>query len=276
MSHATLTVILDGTLTEDELNDAIAELMDRYDENKDTPRYVKYTREALIEHGREQIAEYRDRVYAEYLADPAAYRAAREHASPHHFAYLDGTGEDGGFPAKLTWTDDQVYAYEVQYYDDEERGPQGEVYSTYNPDSKWDWYTIGGRWAGYWPVLAQADPQPATVESYDAVRVFADITSSTNPEAGKADRAYVDERAARAGQWQDVARKMDIDFGHPDLYPATFAVLTPDGIWHEKGRMGWFGMSSGDKEQDAWNAEYRALVDAAADNAWFVLIDYHI
>ena len=25
---------------------------------------------------------------------------------------------------------------------------EGNIYSTYNPDSKWDWYSIGGRWSG--------------------------------------------------------------------------------------------------------------------------------
>ena len=29
-------------------------------------------------------------------------------------------------------------------------------YSTYNPDSKWDWYSIGGRWMGYFKVKAGA------------------------------------------------------------------------------------------------------------------------
>ena len=32
-------------------------------------------------------------------------------------------------------------------------GPDGlESQSTYNPRSKWDWYVVGGRWSGYWPV----------------------------------------------------------------------------------------------------------------------------
>ncbi len=30
-------------------------------------------------------------------------------------------------------------------------------WDTYNPDSKWDWYTIGGRWADKFPVLPAAD-----------------------------------------------------------------------------------------------------------------------
>ena len=26
-------------------------------------------------------------------------------------------------------------------------GDNGELYSTYNPNSKWDWYKVGGRWS---------------------------------------------------------------------------------------------------------------------------------
>lgn len=96
------------------------------------------------------------------------------------------------------------------------------------------------------------------------------------PGVSSADRKYVEDRAARPGTWVDVVRKMDIDFAHKDLYPATFAFLDSDGTWHEKGLMGWFGLSIGDKEQDVWRAEYNRLVAKEADNAWFVLVDYHI
>lgn len=272
MSHATLTVALPGTLREDEIKAALDAVLERYDEDREVPRYVKHTKAEVIALGRKEIEEYRDGRYAEYLADPAAYEA--ECRNDKHLAYISGTAEDGGFPARLTWTDEQVYQYETQWYAPEDIGPEGEVYSERNPDAKWDWWVIGGRWANYWPVLPQSDPQP--VESYDALREFADNSERIRPGAGSSTRTVLDERAARPGQWQDVARKYDIDFDHPDLHPATFAFLDSDGEWHEKGLMGWFGMSSGDKEQDVWNAEYRALVAKEGDNAWFVLVDFHI
>lgn len=36
--------------------------------------------------------------------------------------------------------------------------PQGGIYqmTTYNPKSKWDWYTMGGRWSGYFMVKEEA------------------------------------------------------------------------------------------------------------------------
>lgn len=39
---------------------------------------------------------------------------------------------------------------------DEEKG-QAYTFTTYNPDSKWDWYQVGGRWSGYFPVKQPLD-----------------------------------------------------------------------------------------------------------------------
>lgn len=273
MSHSTVTVILDGTTAREDIEEALTAALAPFDENIEMPRYVKYTREQLIEKGREEIAEYAaSEMYQRYLADPEAYAA--KVTNDAHLEYISGTAEDGGFPAKLTWTDEQVYASEIQWYEAEDIGPDGEVYSTYNPQSRWDWYVIGGRWTGYWPVHQGTEDQP--VESHDSLRSFAAMSEGIRPGHLNPTQDYVDERDARAGVWQDVVRKFDINFGHPDLHPATFALLDQEGVWHEKGKMGMFGIVHGETEQDAWRAEYRKLVDAAADNAWFVLVDVHI
>lgn len=56
----------------------------------------------------------------------------------------------------------------------------------------------------------------------------------------------------------------------------TYAVITPDGEWHAKGRMGWFGMSDDRTERDAWNDRVNELIDAASDDDLFTLIDAHV
>jgi len=57
---------------------------------------------------------------------------------------------------------------------------------------------------------------------------------------------------------------------------ATYAVVTPDGEWHAKGRMGWFGISDDRTEQEAWNERVSELIEAAGDDDLFTLIDAHI
>jgi hypothetical protein len=44
-------------------------------------------------------------------------------------------------------TPQQKYEECLRYH--EQFNDQGEPVSTYNPDSKWDWYVIGGRWDGW-------------------------------------------------------------------------------------------------------------------------------
>ena len=44
-----------------------------------------------------------------------------------------------------------------RWYTEEELFTDGDRYyrhSTYNPNSMWDWYSIGGRWRGYFPLVA--------------------------------------------------------------------------------------------------------------------------
>lgn len=53
----------------------------------------------------------------------------------------------------------------------------------------------------------------------------------------------------------------------------TFAVLDQDG-WHERGKMGWWGMMS--DEKDSWPEMFQARVDAAADDDLFSVYDVHI
>lgn len=40
-----------------------------------------------------------------------------------------------------------------------------------------------------------------------------------------------------------------------------FALLLPDGSWHEKGEMGWFGITKSDeKDEDKWAVEVARLL----------------
>ena len=54
-----------------------------------------------------------------------------------------------------------------------------------------------------------------------------------------------------------------------------FAFITPDGKWHECGRMRWWAIVSDEKDESAWEQEYQqALTDYPDTLA--VLVDCHI
>lgn len=75
--------------------------------------------------------------------------------------------------------------------------------STYNPDSKWDWYSIGGRWTGYFllklgkrgvsgrpGVMGEANSDPTRCDQ--ALKGDIDIDGMRQEAADKAERMYAE------------------------------------------------------------------------------------
>ena len=114
----------------------------------------------------------------------------------------------------------------------------------HNPEARWDWWVVGGRWAGYIAATEGSYGEPSSDFRY--------------PE-GRFDSALV----------------ADCDF-----YPGfeTYAVLTPDGTWHEPGRMGWFCTTSAtSEEEERFSATYRERFIDTADHDWTAtVVDCHI
>lgn len=54
---------------------------------------------------------------------------------------------------------------------------------------------------------------------------------------------------------------------------STFAILK-DGKWYERGKMGWFGMTS-DENLD-WNKEFNKLLDSLPEDTLLTVVDCHI
>jgi hypothetical protein len=99
----------------------------------------------------------------------------------------------------------------------------GKRMTTSNPQSKWDWWVIGGRWAGMW--------------------------NTKNIEKVSAVAADLDNKGC-------------------------YAYLTPDGEWHERGQMGWFGMASNEEPKKKWDEKVRKLL-ARHKDCVMVLVDCH-
>jgi hypothetical protein len=54
-----------------------------------------------------------------------------------------------------------------------------------------------------------------------------------------------------------------------------YAVLK-DGQWSERGKMGWFGMASGEMGLEEWGAKVSDLVAGLSPDQWVTIIDCHI
>jgi hypothetical protein len=56
---------------------------------------------------------------------------------------------------------------------------------------------------------------------------------------------------------------------------STYA-LVKDGIWYEKGQMGWWGMSLNEVSEQEWLAKVNELIEVCPEDTRFTLVDCHI
>lgn len=114
------------------------------------------------------------------------------------------------------------------------------VWTRYNPKARWDWYEEGGRWCG--------------------------VVTGTECPGGSHDPEAMGRYHIRANM--SLIRKLKPGQGF-------HALLTPDGEWHEHGRMGWFGVVMDPVPDKDWDA-VRAEVLSAYPSHILVSIDAHI
>lgn len=295
MSHFTVAVITKGKPTEAVLGAMLAP----YDENKEALHFT--SRDELIKQKRKEISDFVESNYARYLADKENYLA--ECTNENHIKYI--TEE---FPKKLLWTDEECYQDAIKWEEPENIMQDGSVRSTYNPDSKWDWYTVGGRWAGLLTVKNGAphaigekswtweDKNPYESEGgiikCDCARIKDLVFLNKEKTAQNARRfweLYIEgdepqndeEREMIKYVWYKKEYYTDTykdkkTYARCESAFSTYAVITKDGKWHAKGQMGWFGMSS-DNDVVAWHDGYQKLVlDNAEEDDYITIIDCHI
>ena len=125
--------------------DEVDSMLAPYDENIEVEPYISSTRKELIEDGRvwaNRQLQDPDSYYHEYLNDPLSLF--------NHYSYIIADKVEKFFkelPNVDSKSDDEfweIYPFKAGKNLDED----GNEISTYNPDSKWDWYQVGGRWAG--------------------------------------------------------------------------------------------------------------------------------
>ena len=91
------------------------------------------------------------------------------------------------------------------------------------------------------------------------------------------------DRKRLGGRWEDIYAPVQgkpiaefAQFKDEDGEPhRTFAVVTPDGQWHEKGKMRFFAVVEDETPRDAWKAEYDEILAKYADYK-ALIYDCHI
>ena len=197
--------------------------LDAYDEDLEVEEYIVYTKDEAIDIVKQNHAKAYESAI-EYLRKSDITESNKE--------YYQSIIDKGLFISyEDAWKKVLNWGYKL---DDEEN-----LLSTHNPDSKWDWYSIGGRWSGFL----------CTKEKDD----------EGNP--------------IRVNQ----AQFKDIDWDYMfENHIIPFNYVTEEGVWREKGEMGWWGMTTNEMEQDDWDDNFKHYLKLVEDDCLVTVVDFHI
>ena len=240
--------------------------------------------------------------------------------------------EDQDQETKEKYKDLDTYATEYNGYKKNDEGRYG---YWENPNAKWDWYQLGGRWSGFFKM------KPGSEGVVGSAGLF-----SAPAEAGYADSALkkeidfasmMEEASKKAGEKWDLIKKLteglepakswehvrdemfpgQIDKARTYYHdqPAMKAVsnwssenghsifgldledfdctreeycldaargsfvpyaVIKDGKWHQKGEMGWFGISNNEVSESKWTAQVAQMIDELPEDTMLSIYDCHI
>lgn len=194
-------------------------------------------------------------------------------------------------------TEEQLAPFDEDLEAEPYKNEDGET-TTYNPNSKWDWYQIGGRWSGYFKLKPGTDGKkgehrakqldPTIPDLPDDVADIAKVKDINweGMNAAKLEKATKNwsEYEAKIAAGEKVDPYWDYGIEKDDTKEqyikrkssiATFAVVH-NGEWYERGEMGWWGIVSNEKSTEEWETKFDSIIQSLDTEDEVTVVDCHI
>lgn len=198
--------------------------LEQYYEGLEVEPYIRYTKEEAIE---EVKNDHKNKyLHASEILNSVEIES---HDAKDYYQKIINKGEF--LSDEEAWEIAKDWGYQI---DENEN-----LLTTYNHNSKWDWYSVGGRWSGFLP-LKEKDSEGNPMTTNEAT-------------VGEVDWEYLLE----------------------NKFPP-YCFVNEDGHWYEKGEMGWWGISFNDQPEDMWKQEFTKYLKTLDDNCWVTVVDFHI
>lgn len=245
----------------------VEDLLAPFDENLEVEPYFYRTKKELLEAERKSNSNFFDFI----LKNIDQYKEQFD-----KYCDCEDWNDDKVFENYLhkTYTCPLEKLKEVGYFDEQEN-----EYKKENPNYKWDYYRI-----------------ISDVPTKDGIKPYALVKNvqfyQENPENNKElseywdsiflDREWTEEEKREFGFLRPKKSYMKERYGTKENFIKesntfrTYAILTPDGKWHEPGKVGWFGTSSAtvEDEKDFQDKYFEILKDY--QDHYFTLVNCHI
>lgn len=253
--HYSVAVVTNG-LNENELINLLAP----YDENRAVEPYVEMTKEEII-------------ATAKWYKEDARKRLER-----------NPNGESWGMKFLTCETDKEFYQKYIQDYKDECIDENGNTLTTYNPNSKWDWWSYGGRFESRF-ILKDGSEAVGVVRIGD---IDWDKMKDTQIDWARNWDLYMGAEPITEDEKEFIKFNIYNKQYYLDKYEtkeryiaihecwSTYAMCNSEG-WFEQGKMGWFTDKSDTKMADQYIKYIKNyLSDPKNQDKYITVIDCHI
>lgn len=154
----------------------------------------------------------------------------------------------------------------------------------HNPNAHWDWFQIGGRWAGNQDIVTAKDfkldtSTPEEREDYRTMWKLLTLKENWNDDQkALAASLGIEFRIYNADYYLD-------KYGTEDVYVESmcknypYCFVDTNGDWNEPGSIGWFGDNVTPEGLEAYHRAFVENVELAKtskDKIWLVNVDFHI
>lgn len=182
-----------------------------------------------------------------------------------------------------------------------------------NPNKRWDYWTVGGAWTGYFPLRngsvtdsckwgdvdiekarrtaeskarAQFAPWGRAIAEHGRALAWSACIDLQRGDLGKA-REFYDAQPAIAAHRATAPRMMvcpveEMGFDEEEYVRISrkralvpFAVVK-DGKWHERGKMGWFACVSNETDREKWADHVATLFDGLPPDTLVTVVNCHV
>ncbi len=143
-----------------------------------------------------------------------------------------------------------------------------------NPNAKWDWYAVGGRWSG-----ELRDKQGREQDSLQMNQI--DFISMQDEQKEKYTGYWLEAQEKikagdeHAGFMYNIKKGQTKEEYVGDGKFSTFAVIY-HGKWFEKGERGWWACVSDEKEPEEWERVFNGILENTGADDYITIVDCHI
>jgi hypothetical protein len=162
------------------------------------------------------------------------------------------------------------------------------VETTRNPESKWDWYSVGGRFEGFFTLKKDGK------QVNSAMKSEIDFESGHEATRRRAERLFLgwEEQVKKGEVPEYMVKFIDRVLGDRDKdsvedrkasyinncvkWEGVTVALLVDGTWYERGSVGAFGTLAESMSDEEWCQKFYEILDSLPPDTQLTIVDCHI